>query len=102
MNIGHDQSTNGFGLLANGSSGPWNIAIDESLDGGEYTLEIDGPTVYLIFRLEDLAKPRQALRFLQSAPPLDRDPSDPDLPDSDEALHARNFRSCFRFFLLGQ
>ncbi len=67
-------------------------AGDESLDGGEYTLEIEGPTVYLIFRLEDLAKPRQALRFLQSAaPPPDRDQFDPDLPDSDEALTLGTF-----------
>jgi hypothetical protein len=63
-----DQPTNGLGLLANGASGRWDVALDESLEGEEWSLEIDGPQVYLVFQLEDLTIPRQALDFLQLEP----------------------------------
>jgi hypothetical protein len=43
------------GLLANGSSGGWDIAVDESRDGRELTLELDGPQFYLAFQLRDAA-----------------------------------------------
>src|SRR5262245_16847647 len=66
MDHKHDQPTDGFGLLANGSSGGWSITVDESLDRDEWSLEIDGPQVYFVIQLEDLAVLRKALRFLEA------------------------------------
>ncbi len=63
-----DQPRGGLGLLANGSSGRWDVAVDESLDEGEWSLELDGPHTYLAFQLRDLQVVQRALRFLQSAP----------------------------------
>lgn len=60
------QPTDGWGLLANGSSGRWDIAVDEALDRDEWSLEINGPEVYLVFLLRDLRVIPQALSFLQS------------------------------------
>jgi hypothetical protein len=75
----------GLGLLANGSSGRWDIAVDESLDGNEWFMEIDGPQTYLVFQLVDLEVVRTALRFLRSPsgseaiPRSDGGPGDLDL-----------------------
>jgi hypothetical protein len=56
-----------LGLLANGSSGRWDISVDESLNGREreWSLEIDGPQAYLVFRLRDLNVVRKALCYLE-------------------------------------
>src|SRR5947209_18654994 len=62
-----DKPTEGLGLLANGSSRRWDIAVDESLNRDEWSLEIDGPRTYLVFQLQDLKVLRTALCFLQSA-----------------------------------
>src|SRR5437773_1082860 len=59
------KSNGRFGLLSNGSSGAWSIEVDEALDRDEWWMEIDSPSVYLVFQLDDLAKPGEALRFLQ-------------------------------------
>jgi hypothetical protein len=56
----------GFGLLANGSSRCWDIAVDESVDGEEWSLEIDGPQIYLVFQLRDLKVLQEALHFLRA------------------------------------
>jgi hypothetical protein len=66
MNI--HRTTEEWGLLAYGSSRRWDIAVDESLDGDAWTLEIDGPQVYLALQLPDLKVIPAALHFLQSGP----------------------------------
>jgi hypothetical protein len=55
-----------FGLLANGSSRLWDVAVDESLEQeGALSLEFDGPALYLVLRLRDLAVIPEAVDFLQ-------------------------------------
>src|SRR5205085_1352999 len=70
MNNETDKPAEGLGLLANGSSRRWDIAVDESLDRGDWSVEIDGPQVYLVFQLQDLNIISTALRFLLSGPAL--------------------------------
>jgi hypothetical protein len=65
-----DQPPQRLGLLANGSSRRWDVTLDEELDGDEWSLEIDGPLLYLVFQIHDLLVLREALRFLQAAPCL--------------------------------
>lgn len=44
-----------FGLLANGSSGAWEIALDEALSGAErWRAQIEGPSVSLQFEVPSL------------------------------------------------
>lgn len=45
----------GFGLLANGTAGCWSVDLDESPDGQEWSLQLDGPQVYLAFPISKLA-----------------------------------------------
>jgi len=59
LNGKNSDSTERWGLLANGSSGRWDISVDESLDREEWSVEIDGPQTYLTFQLEDLNVVRQ-------------------------------------------
>jgi len=56
--------------LASGSSDRWSVAIDESLDGSEWTLELDGPQTYLVAELPGLKTVAELHQFLQSAPDL--------------------------------
>lgn len=58
----------GAGLLAHGTSPRWEISVDEGSDGHELSLEIEGPQVYLVFRLRDLAVISEAIAFLQQTP----------------------------------
>src|SRR5438067_1519342 len=58
----------GLGLLANGSSRRWDVAVDEALDRNAWSLEIEGPQTYLVFQLQDLKVLPAALGFLQSGP----------------------------------
>lgn len=55
-----------LGLLANGSSGRWSVDIDEALDGSEWYLQLDGPTLYLVVQLTDLSTVRRATHNLGS------------------------------------
>lgn len=55
-------------LLACGVSGRWSIDVDESLDGNEWSLDIEGPAVDLSFQLANLEVIPKALRFLKSGP----------------------------------
>jgi hypothetical protein len=68
MNERIDRQTGGWGLLATGSAGRWSVDVDESRDDGAWSLEIDGPQVYLALQLLDLEVVRRALAFLQSPP----------------------------------
>lgn len=55
-----------FGLLASGSSGAWHIDVEESLDGKNWYLELDGPYSYLVLQLTDLQVIPAALNFFES------------------------------------
>src|SRR4051794_29611235 len=72
MNNKSEQRTDALGLLASGSSGRWDIAIDASVHRDEWFLEIDGPQVYLTFQLQDLKVVATALRFLEERPPSEQ------------------------------
>jgi hypothetical protein len=60
-----DQSGKRFGVLANGSSPRWDVAVDEALDRDGWWLEIEGPQTYFVFQLRDLEVVRKALRLLE-------------------------------------
>ncbi len=66
MKTNSEQATKGPGLLAIGSSRCWDIAVDEAVDRDEWSLEIDGPQVYLVFQLDNLDVLPRTLRFLES------------------------------------
>jgi hypothetical protein len=86
-----DRPAQGWGLLANGSSGRWDIAVDEALDREEWTLEIDGPQTYLRFQPVDLNVVQAALRFLESGAPLNQSPDPHDKGKSESALTIGRF-----------
>src|SRR5437773_2194336 len=53
------------GLLALGSSGPWEVAIDETLSGpARYFAQIEGPSVYLYFEIPAVKLVEDVLDFL--------------------------------------
>src|SRR5437773_9604356 len=59
-----------FGLLANGASGPWEIAIDEALSGPDrWYAQIEGPSVVFSFELPSLDVVAKMIQFLQAPPP---------------------------------
>jgi hypothetical protein len=61
----HGESKEGVGLLALGSSGPWEVAIDESLSGpARRFAQIEGPSVYLYFEIPTVQLIDDALDFL--------------------------------------
>ncbi len=73
---GVEKQEPGIGLLANGSSGRWDVAIDERLDQSrEWSAEIEGPGVYLVFQLQDLKVIASAASFLRWRPSGAVDPS---------------------------
>ena len=54
-----------LGLLANGSSGPWDVSIDETIAGEErWFAQIEGPSVSIYFDLSSPDIISQAIRFL--------------------------------------
>ena len=58
-----------IGLLAIGSSGMWEIAIDQTTSGPKrWFAQIEGPSVYLYFEVPSLETVRQAIRFLAELP----------------------------------
>lgn len=67
MNKKLDRTSNKHGLVATGSAGCWNVAVDESLDRQQYSFEIDTPNIYLVFQLRDLQVIPETLRFLTTA-----------------------------------
>lgn len=58
-----------FGLLACGSAGRWRVDLDESYDGTRWSLQLDGPQIYLDFALKDLRVIGQALEYLRAGQP---------------------------------
>lgn len=54
-----------FGLLANGTAGCWSVDLDESQDGREWSLQLDGPLLYLAFPIHDLTVIQSAIEYLR-------------------------------------
>jgi hypothetical protein len=64
--INRPSKDEGFGLLANGSSGPWEIAIDEYTSGEErWCAQIEGPSVTFYFEIPSLDIVGKMARFLK-------------------------------------
>jgi hypothetical protein len=60
-----------FGLLANGSSGAWDVSIDETISGDErWFAQIEGTSICLYFELPSLDMIPKVIRFL--TPPAER------------------------------
>jgi hypothetical protein len=58
-------NTGNFGLLANGSSGPWEIAIDETTSGADrWYAQIEGPSVSFYFEIPSVDVVGKMVRFL--------------------------------------
>lgn len=53
-----------LGQLASGTSRCWSLAVDETIENGKYSLEIDSPAIYLTFDLLDIDVLPKAQRFL--------------------------------------
>jgi hypothetical protein len=64
-----DNPDDRYGLLACGSSGRWSVDLDESHDGTEWSLQLDGPQVYLTFAVSNLRVVGAALEYFQSGRP---------------------------------
>ena len=61
-----------YGLAGNGSSRQWDVAVEESLDGGAWTLEIEGPQTYFVFQLREAQALSDVTRFLLEPATPDR------------------------------
>ncbi|HVC94250.1 MAG TPA: hypothetical protein VND64_11195 [Pirellulales bacterium] len=58
-----------IGLMAFGSSGLWEIAIDQTTSGTDrWFAQIEGPSVYLYFEIPSLGIIDQAMEFLACCP----------------------------------
>lgn len=58
-----------FGLLANGSSGEWEVAIDESTSGPDrWFAQIEGPSISFYFEIPSVEIVGELLGFLESPP----------------------------------
>jgi hypothetical protein len=55
-----------LGLMANGSSGDWEVAVDETTSGpSRWFLQIEGPTSFCSFEISSPKAVREVLLFLQ-------------------------------------
>ncbi len=65
-----------FGLLAVGSSGAWQIDIDEALSGAaRWWMQIEGPSVSIRFEISSLGVVGTIARFLARHSPKKKRPS---------------------------
>jgi hypothetical protein len=59
-----------LGLAANGSSGGWEVAVDETLVGREqWFAQIEGPALYLYFQISSPEAVGDMIRFLEQCWP---------------------------------
>jgi hypothetical protein len=78
----HDEN---LGLLANGSSGSWDVSIDETISGEErWFAQIEGPSVCLYFELPFLEIIPKVIRFL--TPVASQAGASPDLSGTKDEL----------------
>jgi hypothetical protein len=54
------------GLLGLGTTRRWDVALDETLNGDSWSLEIDGPQAYLVFQLNEPSVLSAMVDYLQS------------------------------------
>jgi hypothetical protein len=55
-----------LGLLANGASGPWEVAIDETTSGVDrWFVQIEGPTICFYFEIASPDMVEKMLQFLE-------------------------------------
>jgi hypothetical protein len=60
-----ENDNEGFGLLANGSSGAWSVEVDETTKGPErWFVQIEGPSVCFSFEVSSPGMISKALDFL--------------------------------------
>jgi hypothetical protein len=72
---GHQPRTQHFGLLANGSCGKWEIAIDETTSGKDRCYaQIEGPSVDFYFEIPSLETIAKMVRFLEASPDAAKNP----------------------------
>src|SRR5919108_4173855 len=70
---GHNAS---FGLLANGSAGSWDIAIDEATSGpNRWYVQIEGPSVAFSFEIPSVDIVAKIVRFLERRQVPTKEPS---------------------------
>jgi len=68
-----EPSKENLGLVANGSSGPWEFSVNETIAGAErWFAQIVGPSVSISFEIPSPNIVGEAVRFL--APPHDQTP----------------------------
>jgi hypothetical protein len=80
------------GLLAYGSAGPWDVAIDDATTGAErWFAQIEGPSVYLYFEISSTAIVEDALRFLEGLSASDADPLPGRTPAKNGSLRLGHF-----------
>jgi len=61
-----DNENECLGLMANGSSGDWEVAVDETTKGpGRWFVQLEGPSVYFSFEVPSPKMIFQALNFLE-------------------------------------
>ncbi len=74
-----EKSETDLALLANGSSGPWQVDVDESIErANDWSVTIEGPQTYLAFQLTDLAVIPEIISFLERGLAGRLDPPKPD------------------------
>ncbi len=62
----HQSQNGGIGLLANGSCGPWEVAIDEYSSGEvRWCAQIEGPSVTFYFEIPSMDIVAEMARFLE-------------------------------------
>jgi hypothetical protein len=85
-----DRST--LALVANGSSGPWDVAVNE--DGGEPAklfVQIEGPITYLHFAIPSSQAIRTMRQYLQLRPAGDDRATTPTAPRATEPARIGTF-----------
>jgi hypothetical protein len=72
-----EHANGSFGLLANGASGPWEIAIDEATAGPDrWFAQIEGPSIYFSFEIPSVDVVSQTIGFLGSSPTVTTNTND--------------------------
>jgi hypothetical protein len=72
----HQHAKVALGLLANGSSGPWDVAIDATTSGPDrWYAQIEGPLATFYFQVPSLGIVSEMVQFLQPSSRAARRPS---------------------------
>lgn len=64
-----DHNNERFGLLANGSSGQWEVAIDETTTGADrWFAQLEGPSISFYFEITAVDIVDEMIAFLEAPP----------------------------------